>query len=67
MKDNISISDFTIRFVGYSNYKVTYKSKKRKTEWKKTINYSYLIDSVRKDNPKKKDLITLKRIIKRKL
>jgi hypothetical protein len=59
------ISDFKFEFVGYGHYKVTYTSPKTNKSWYKTIDDMTLIDRTKNaENPLKKDLDLLKRIIK---
>jgi hypothetical protein len=61
----ISISDFTFVFSGYGHYKVTYRSPMTFKEWTKVTNNMYLIDLTKNaEEPKRKDLEQLKRIVK---
>lgn len=62
---NITITDFTFRFAGYGCYEVTYTSPKTGKTWRKRITYMPIIDATKNaDEPKKKDLIELKRMVK---
>ncbi|MBE6298974.1 MAG: hypothetical protein E7083_01405 [Bacteroidales bacterium] len=65
MKTKISIHDFQFAFVGYGHYKVTYTSPVTRKQWSATIDDMPLIDDTKNsDNPKRKDLETLKRLCK---
>lgn len=66
MKTNqISISDFSFRFVGYGTYSVTYQSHVTKKTWSTRTNDMRLIDATKNsENPKKIDLIKLKKACK---
>lgn len=65
MKTNISIHDFTFEFAGHGHYKVTYTSPKTGKQWHRTVNDMMLIDATKNaDNPMKKDLEELKRLVK---
>jgi hypothetical protein len=65
MKTNISISDFTFRFAGYGHYKVTYTSPVTYKQWTVTTNNMPLVDATKNTpEPKKVDLIRLKRLCK---
>lgn len=64
-KRTIELSDFTFLFSGYGHYTVIYRSPKTGKEWAKTTNDMPLIDLTKNaDQPKKKDLNQLKRLIK---
>jgi hypothetical protein len=66
MKQKISLSDFRFEFAGYGHYKVTYVSPVTFKEWKITTSNMPLIDATKNsDEPKVKDLISLKRLCKR--
>jgi hypothetical protein len=61
----ISINDFRFTFSGYGHYKVTYISPNTGKEWTATTSNMPLIDATKNaDEPKKKDLITLKKTCK---
>ena len=65
MKKAISISDFSFIFSGYGHYKVTYCSPVTGRTWSKVTDNMPLIDATKNaDEPKIKDLQTLKRITK---
>ena len=62
----ISISDFSFEFAGYGHYKVTYTSPVTNKQWTATTSNMPLIDCTKNtDEPKVRDLETLKRICKR--
>ena len=64
MTNSISITDFNFEFSGHGHYKVSYTYPSGKTITS-TINHMPLIDATKNaDEPKKKDLIDLKRTIK---
>ena len=64
MNNNIKITDFSFSFLGHGHYRVTYTYPSGKTITS-TINHMPLIDATKNaDEPKKKDLIDLKRTIK---
>ena len=64
MTNSISITDFNFEFSGHGHYKVSYTYPSGKTITS-TINHMPLIDATKNaDEPKKKDLIGLKRTIK---
>jgi hypothetical protein len=66
MKNSIKITDFDFQFAGYGHYKVTYTSPVTGKAWKKTITDMTLIDATKNANePKKKDLICLKKSLKK--
>ena len=66
MKNSIKITDFDFQFVGYGHYKVTYTSPVTNKAWKNTITDMTLIDATKnEDQPKKKDLISLKKSLKK--
>jgi hypothetical protein len=61
------ITDFDFKFKGYGHYEVTYTSPITGKQWKKTTDNMPLIDKTKgEENPKIKDLIELKRLIKAK-
>lgn len=67
MKARIQLSDFSFKVSGYGRYEVTYTSPVTSKEWTTTTNDMGLIDATKNsDNPKVKDLESLKRICKNK-
>lgn len=63
----ISISDFEFRAAGYGHYRVTYTRPITGKKWSAVIDDMTIIDATKNsDNPKKKDLESLKRICKNK-
>ena len=65
MRKKISICDFDFHFSGYGHYKVTYTSPTTGKQWRTTVSDMTLIDATKNaDEPKRKDLETLKRICK---
>lgn len=65
MKTTISLSDFNFRLSGYGHYEVTYTSPATGKSWTATINNMPLIDATKNaEEPTKKDLETLKRVVK---
>ena len=61
----MDIRDFTFEFKGAGHYKVTYTSPKTGKQWSKTITDMTIIDDTKNcENPKKKDLNHLKRMVK---
>jgi hypothetical protein len=65
MKKAISISDFSFMFSGYGHYKVTYYSPVTGKKWSSVTSNMPLIDATKNaEEPKIKDLQTLKRIAK---
>lgn len=61
----ISLSDFDFDFAGYGHYRVTYTSPVTGKSWSKTINDMTIIDKTKnEDDPKRKDLEELKRMVK---
>jgi len=65
MKNQISLTDFTFLFAGYGHYKVTYTSPKTGKQWKTITSNMQLIDATKgSEQPKIKDLLTLKSICK---
>ena len=65
MKTKISISDFTFRIAGYGCYRVTYTSPVTGKQWSAITYNMPLIDATKNaDEPKVKDLVTLKRLCK---
>ena len=64
MNNELKITDFSFSFSGHGHYRVTYTYPSGKTITS-TINHMPLIDATKNaDEPKKKDLIDLKRTIK---
>jgi hypothetical protein len=64
-KRQISISDFSFLPSGYGHYRVTYRSPVTFKEWTTVTNNMYLIDLTKNaEEPKRKDLEQLKRIVK---
>lgn len=67
MKNSIHISDFKFQFSGYGHYKVTYTSPVTLKSFSITTSNMPLIDSTKNETePKKCDLLELKRICKSK-
>ena len=67
MKQTISIADFHFQIRGYGHYKVTYISPATGKSWTATTNNMEIIDATKNaDEPKRKDLETLKFICKSK-
>lgn len=65
MKKAISISDFSFMFSGYGHYRVTYCSPVTGKTWSRVTSDMPLIDATKNaEQPKIKDLQTLKRIAK---
>jgi hypothetical protein len=65
MKTTISLSDFRFTFSGYGHYKVTYTSPVTGKSWTATTNNMPLIVLTKNaDEPKRKDLEALKKIVK---
>lgn len=65
MTKNISIRDFDFRFSGYGHYEVTYTSPVTGKSWAKVTSNMPLIDATKnEDEPKRKDLEMLKRLVK---
>lgn len=63
----ISISDFEFRTAGYGRYKVTYISPVTGKQWSTVIDDMTIIDATKNsENPKRKDLESLKWICKNK-
>jgi hypothetical protein len=63
----ISISDFEFRAAGYGHYRVTYTSPATDKQWSAVIDDMPLIDATKNsENPKQKDLESLKWICKNK-
>ena len=57
--------NFIFMYVGHGHYKVTYISPKTGRSWSRLIDDMTIIDATRfADEPKQKDLKTLKRLIK---
>ena len=66
MTTKILLCDFGFRFVGSGHYHVTYYSPKTNKSWTALITDMTLIDVTKNaDEPKKKDLELLKRVVKR--
>lgn len=58
-------SDFRFEFAGYGHYKVTYTSPVTGKQWTAKTNDMPLIDATKNaDEPKRRDLETLKRVCK---
>lgn len=67
MKTRISILDFKFMIAGYGHYRVTYTSPVTGKQWSTTVNDMPLIDATKNcDNPKQKDLESLKWLCKNK-
>jgi hypothetical protein len=67
MKHSIHICDFHFQFAGYGHYRVTYTSPVTLKSYSTTINNMRIIDETKNaDEPKKSDLLELKRICKSK-
>jgi hypothetical protein len=65
MRAKTTISDFQFEFAGYGHYKVTYTSPVTGKQWTATTNDMPLIDATKNaDEPKRRDLETLKRVCK---
>jgi hypothetical protein len=65
MKNSIKLSDFSFQFLGYGHYKVTYTSHVTGKSWTATTYNMPLIDAAKNaDEPKKVDLIRLKKLCK---
>jgi hypothetical protein len=66
MKTKTELRDFAFIFAGYGHYKVIYTSPVTGKEWSRTITDMPLIDATKNadDYPKRKDLNTLKKIVK---
>jgi hypothetical protein len=61
----LQITDFTFSFAGYGHYKVTFTSPYTGKQWTRTTDNMPLIDATKNaDNPKLKDLESLKSLIK---
>ena len=59
------ITDFTFITAGYGHYKVTYTSPVTGKRWTKTTSNMPLIDATKNaDEPRRKDLNELKRLLK---
>ena len=59
------ITDFTFITAGYGHYKVTYTSPVTGKQWTRTTNNMPLIDATKNaDEPRRKDLNELKRLLK---
>jgi len=60
-----TVRDFDFQFAGYGCYKVTYTSPTTGKKWSRTTTDMELVDATKNsDNPKRKDLETLKFICK---
>jgi len=67
MKQSIQLSDFNFQFSGYGHYKVTYTSPiTLKSFTIVTSNMRIIDDTKNADEPKKSDLLELKKICKNK-
>lgn len=65
MTRKTTISDFRFEFAGYGHYKVTYTSPVTGKQWTAKTNDMPLIDATKNaDEPKRRDLETLKRVCK---
>ena len=65
MRAKTTISDFRFEFAGYGHYKVTYTSPVTGKSWTAKTNDMPLIDATKNaDEPKRRDLETLKRVCK---
>lgn len=65
MRAKTTISDFRFEFAGYRRYKVTYTSPVTGKQWTAKTNDMPLIDATKNaDEPKRRDLETLKRVCK---
>ena len=65
MRAKTSIYDFSFIPSGYGHYKVTYTSPVTGKEWTAITNNMSLIDATKNaDEPKRRDLETLKRVCK---
>ena len=61
----ISLSDFSFMPSGYGHYKVIYRSPITFKEWSRVIDNMSLIDATKNaEEPKRKDLEDLKRLVK---
>lgn len=65
MRAKTTIIDFQFKIVGYGLYKVTYTSPVTGKQWSAKTNDMSLIDAIKNaDEPKRRDLETLKWICK---
>jgi hypothetical protein len=65
-RKKIEITDFKFRCAGYGHYQVTYRSPKTGAEFTTVTDNMPLIDKTRNsENPKQKDLTTLKKLCKK--
>lgn len=65
MRAKTTISDFRFEFAGYGHYKVTCTSPVTGKQWTAKTNDMPLIDATKNaDEPKRRDLETLKRVCK---
>lgn len=65
MRAKTTISDFRFEFAGYGHYKVTHTSPVTGKQWTAKTNDMPLIDATKNaDEPKRRDLETLKRVCK---
>ena len=65
MRTKTTISDFRFEVAGYGHYKVTYTSPVTWKQWTAKTNDMPLIDATKNaDEPKRRDLETLKRVCK---
>ena len=65
MRAKTTISDFRFEVAGYGHYKVTYTSPVTWKQWTAKTNDMPLIDATKNaDEPKRRDLETLKRVCK---
>lgn len=66
MRAKTTISDFRFELAGYGLYKVTYTSSVTGKQWTAKTNDMPLIDATKNaDEPKRRDLETLKRVCKK--
>jgi hypothetical protein len=66
--NSISLSDFSFMPSGYGHYQVTFRSRKTNKSWTTVTNNMPLIDATKNaDEPKIKDLISLKEMCKNSL
>ena len=65
MKRTVSIYDFRFEFAGSGHYRVTYTSTVTGKKWTTTTHNMPLIDATKgAEEPKRKDLEELKRLVK---
>jgi hypothetical protein len=67
MSEDIKITDFVFKPIGYGHYKVTYQSPKTGKQWTDATNDMNLIDLTHgSPHPMRKDLMKLKNVCKNK-